>query len=99
MRFFVFVDMAYYPYVDDEIEADSLEEARAKAAESLRPGDDVTVYVVPAEAVSKVEMQGPRNQPKGIFALQEEMNELRTARMKGAMLGGFSIVIEPGSLS
>jgi hypothetical protein len=99
MRFFVFVDTAYYPYVDDPVEAESVEEARAKVAERLRPGDDTDVYLAPAEAVERVgPMEGPRRKPVGMLALIEESNRLRSDRIDAAPpMGGFSVSVEPGS--
>lgn len=98
MRYFVFVDTAYYPYVDEPLEADSLEEARRIAAERLRPGDDTEIYLAPAEAVTKVgPMFGPTPKPVGILALQEELNRRRGF---GLGMGGFSacaVRIEPGT--
>jgi predicted Zn-dependent peptidase len=100
MRFIVFVNSAYYPYVDDPVEAESVEEARAKVAERLRPGDDTEVYLAPAKAVERVgPMEGPRRKPVGTLALIEEWNRQRSDDLTLALVGGFPISVEPGSLS
>jgi hypothetical protein len=93
MRYFVFVDTAYYPYVDDVIEAASLADAEAKVAADLRPGDETTVYLVPEEAVTTVRMEGPKRAPVGLLKLLREHNRLAAARIEAKNLsGGYSVV-------
>jgi hypothetical protein len=93
VKFWIFVDTPYYPYVDEPVETDTPEEARAIAAGSLRPGDETTIYVVPADAVSAVRMHGPKTRPVGLLALQQEINDLRKLRLEA----GYSIIMESGS--
>lgn len=99
MRYFVFVDTAYYPYVDDPVEADTLEEARAKVAETLTPGGRETIYLVPAEAVVEVRSEGPLPEPHPLLKLMQESNRLHQRYYDGDHLsGGFSVAVEPGSI-
>jgi hypothetical protein len=101
MRFFVFVDTPYYPYVDDVIEADSLEEARQLVAQGLRPGDNTSVFLAPAESVAEVRLEGPRTAPRGLLKLLEESNRFHASLLDAKNLsGGFSVpvVVEPGTL-
>lgn len=70
-RFFVFVDTAYYPFVDDPIEAESIEEAERIVGEMLTPGSCDVVYVVPEEFVRAVRSFGARRRSPVFFALME----------------------------
>jgi hypothetical protein len=102
VRFFVFVDTPYYPYVDDEIEAESVEAAQRKVSEGLWPGDHTTVYVVPAETVRAVRCYGPRTRGTGaLLELQDQHNRLREQQreaMADMLHGGYSVVVEGGSI-
>jgi hypothetical protein len=92
MRYFVFVDTPYYPYVDEPIEADTLEAARGQVAETLRPGDETTVYLVPAEAVEAVSVAGPKRAPVGLLKLMQEHNRYTAAAIEAKRVhGGFKV--------
>lgn len=99
--YFVFVDMDYYPYVGDPVEAESHEEALRIATENETPGNGVTVYVVPAEAVLSGAMHGPKTEPKGILKLMEESNALREQRRDWmtAIQGESFIRVVPGGIA
>lgn len=96
MRFFVFVDDVE-GYVDDPVEADSLEEAHALVAARLRPGSETVIYLAPMSAVERVCVEGPRPEPRGLLALLEESNRLRAERTE-AMRAVFGAT-EPGTSS
>ena len=98
MRYFVFVDMPYDSYVADPIEADSLEAAQLQAAEGLRPGDETIVYVVPEDAVTAIQMSGPKRAPVGLLKLQQEQNRFWQSAL-AAKHGGYSVRVEAGSTS
>jgi hypothetical protein len=96
MKWFVFVDMAYYPYVATPVEADTPDEALRRAVEnnSLSEGD--SVYVAPITAVASGTAHGPERAPSDLLALQEEINHLRELRRN--VSGDYEVVVESGSM-
>jgi len=100
MEFFVFVDVPYYPYVAGSVEADTPDEALGLALGEEGPlpvGGEI--YVVPMHAVTRGTMHGPERKPKGLLALMDEQNRLRSERRIAAedLLGGFTVIVEPGT--
>src|SRR5437868_429684 len=96
MRFFVFVDTPYCPYVDDVLEAESLEAAERVVAEQLTPGAEETIYLVPAESVTPVRAYGAKPQPRGLLKLLADSNRAHGAMLDAKDLsGGFSVTMEP----
>lgn len=101
MKWMVFVNMGYYPYVGDTVEAETAEEAL-----QLAVGDDwlpigAEIYVAPMEAVVVGTMHGPPREPQGLLKLMQESNYLREERMAAAeaLGGGYTVGVEGGSLA
>jgi hypothetical protein len=100
MKWFVFIDTEYYPYVGDPVEAETAAEALAQASAYLSIGE--TVYVAPASVVTEGTVEGPRQEPMGLLALMEEMNRIREAQMqalRAAFPGKYEVRVEPGSVA
>jgi hypothetical protein len=99
VRFFVFVDTPYYPYVADPIEASSAPEAERLAIEREQPSLGEAVYVCAASCVRGGPMQGPRRKPVGMLALMERANRYRSDMLEAKNLsGGFTVRVDAGSV-
>jgi hypothetical protein len=93
VRFFVFVDTPYYPYVAEPIEARSAVEAERLAIERERPGIGDVVYV--AADVRGGPMRGPVPQPHPLIELFRRHNRLSASVIEAKNLaGGFTVKVE-----
>lgn len=97
MKFFVFVDTDYYPYVGDPVEADTLDDAYRLAVEQERPSRGDRIFVAPMSEVREGVMQGPCPEPHPLIELMRRNNVLSQQMIDAKNLtGGFSAVVEPG---
>lgn len=99
MKFFVFVDMDYYPYVGEPVEADTLDDAYALAIEQERLSTGHRIYVAPMSEVREGVMHGPRTKPHPLIELMRRSNALMGDVIEAKNVGGFSAVtVEAGSM-